>query len=92
MLTDEQQRFLELSKKSELLKQELKEVGAEIETLLGSIGVGTHFQDPADNTVFEVIKPTGRFVSFPSFGYNRTKREGERSGTLSVKRASELGY
>ena len=92
MLTDEQQKFLELSKRSESLRSELKELGSELEGLLKTIGIGSSFQDPTDNTVFEVVVPNGTFVSFKSVDYDRTKREGEKRGSLSMTRAKELGF
>jgi hypothetical protein len=92
MLTDQQQRIVELTKEREALKERLKESKEELNALLTEAGVGTHFQDPSDGTVFEVIVPTGTFISFDTIGYNRTKREGERAGTLSMKKAKELGY
>ena len=92
MLTDEQKSFIELSKKAESLKNELKELGPKLEELLNQIGVGSSFQDPTDNTVFEIVVPRGTFVSFKTVDYDRTKREGESKGSLSVKRAKELGF
>ena len=92
MLNDQQKRAIELTKQRENLKEQLKKSGEELELILTELGVGASFQDPTDNTVFEVIVPTGTFISFKSIDYNRTKREGERAGTLSVKRAKELGF
>lgn len=92
MLTNEQKKFIELSKKAEGLKNELKELGTEIDSLLTIIGVGKAFQDPEDGTVFEVIVPKGTFVSFKTIDYERTKRAGEARGSLSMARAKELGF
>lgn len=92
MLTDEQKKFIELSKKIENVKNELKELNSEVETLLTTIGVGKAFQDPEDGTVFEVVIPKGTFVNFKSVDYERTKRSGETRGTLSMARAKELGF
>lgn len=92
MLTDEQKRFIEVSKKIESLKNELKELGSEVEELLTTIGIGKAFQDPEDGTVFEVVVPNGTFVSFKTVDYERTKRAGEARGTLSMARAKELGF
>lgn len=92
MLTDSQKAFIQLSKKQEKLKEELKENGKKLEELLLELGEGTSFQDPTDKVVFEVVIPDGRFISYPKISYNRTKREGERAGSLSVKKAKELGF
>ena len=92
MLTDEQKKIIELSKHRELLKEQLKTSSEELETLLLEVGVGTSFQDPADNVVFEIVIPKGSYTYYNHIGYDRTKREGERSGALSMKRAKELGF
>jgi len=92
MLTDQQQKIIELSKHRELLKEQLKESSEKLEALLLEEGVGKSFQDPTDNVVFEIIVPKGGYTYYSHVGYDRTKREGERSGTLSLKRAKELGY
>jgi hypothetical protein len=92
MLTDEQKKFVELSKKMENLKNELKELSSEVEAVLISIGVGKTFQDPEDGVVFEVTIPTGTYVNFKKIDYERTKRVGESRGTLSMARAKELGF
>lgn len=92
MLTDAQNKVLELSKQMEGLKDQLKETGTQLEAALTELGVGEHFQDTADNVVFRVCVPKGRYVAFPTIGYDRTKRDGERQGSLSMKDAKELGY
>lgn len=92
MLTDEQKKFIELSKKVENLKNELKDLNSAMEDLLTTIGVGKAFQDPEDGTVFEIVTPKGTFVSFKTVDYERTKRAGEARGSLSMARAKELGF
>jgi len=92
MLTDQQQKIIELSKHRELLKEQLKISSEELEALLGEAGIGSHFQDPTDNVVFEIVIPKGSFTYYSHIGYNRTKRKDEKSGALSLKRAKELGY
>jgi len=91
-MTDLEQKFIQLSKTYEELKNSLKETGVELEELMTELGVGTHLQDPNDGTVFEIVKPSGTFISYKSVSYDRTKREGESRGSLSKKRAEELGY
>jgi hypothetical protein len=92
MLTDQQKRVIELSKQREVLKEQLKTSGEELDSLLSEVGLGTSFQDPEDKVVFEVVIPKGVFISYKTIGYDRTKREGERAGSLSMKRAKELGF
>jgi hypothetical protein len=53
--------------------------------------IGTHFQD-TDGTVFEIDAQEWKSVRMETFAINRTRREGEAKGSLSEKRAKELGY
>lgn len=92
MLTDEQKKFIEVTKQLEAIKEQRKEIGSQLEELANQIGVGSSFQDPEDKTVFEIVVPEGKYMYFDKIDYNRTRREGERSGSLSLKRAKELGY
>lgn len=91
-LTDEQKRVVDLSKQVELIKTQLKEASAQLEESLLAVGVGKSFQDPEDGTVFEIVVPKGTFISFKTVDYERTRREGERNGSLSLTRAKELGF
>lgn len=91
-MTDQQQKFLELSKRYEALKEEMKAIKPTLQELMLEIGEGNHFQDPSDGTVFKIVKPTGTFIQFDPISYERTKRVGETKGSLSMKKAEELGY
>jgi hypothetical protein len=92
MLTPEQEKFLEIVEKYESLKKQLKELKPELSRYLTEIGVGTYFQDPSNKVVFKVKKPTGTFVEFPEIGYDRTRKEDEKKGSLSKKEAVEQGF
>jgi len=91
-MTEAQQTFIEMSKRYEALKEEMKALKLIMTESMIEIGVGKHFQDHVDNTVFQIVKPTGTFISFDDIGYERTRREGEAKGSMSMKRANELGY
>ena len=65
MLTDQQKRFIELSKEREAMKDRLKESKEEMNQLLTEIGIGSTFQDPKDNTVFDTVTMS------PASGGNR---------------------
>ena len=91
-LTESQQKFVDISKEVENLKEQLKTKGEELEKLMAEIGLGTMFQDSSDGTVFEIVIPSGTFISYKTIGYERTRREGEKSGKLSLKRAQEAGF
>lgn len=92
MLTDEQKEVVRLSKEVELKIEELKQLNSKLDEALTVVGLGSSFQDPTDNIVFEIVIPKGQFTSFRHIGYERTKRSEERAGSLSVKRAKELGF
>ena len=91
-MTDAQQKFLEISKRYEVLKEEMKALKPTLQELMFEMGEGAHFQDPADGTVFMIAKPTGTFISFDPISYNRTKKVGENKGSLSMEKAEKLGY
>lgn len=79
----------------DLLKPEIdkyyEDLQKAIEAVHAEVGVDGMFQ-AADGTVYQIVKPTGTFVTFKDLGFLRTKREGERAGTLSVKKAEEAGF
>jgi hypothetical protein len=91
MLTDTQKRYIELEKKKELYKQFIEELKEVTEELVQEVGLGGHFQD-AEGTVYQAAKAVGRFVHFDDYEIKRTRREGERSGSLSLTNARDLGY
>lgn len=93
MPTDAQNRFLELSKKYEKLKEEFKAIKTEMHEVLEEIGVGEYFQDPSTKLVYKVEVPQGTFISFDKIGYKRTKTAEEHgSGKLAKKEAQEAGF
>ena len=85
------QQFIELDKKKEEVKKFFEEYKAAVEAVVQEIGVGGHFQDP-DGTVYQTAIPEGKFVAFDKFTINRTRREGEKRGDLSLTKARDLGY
>jgi len=86
------EKVLELIKQYENLKRQFKELEPTLIEALTEIGIGKHFQDEETRAVYEIIEPARTFISYKKINYNRTKLEGEVKGTLSVKRAKELGY
>lgn len=85
-------KFLELSKKYEELKEQMKVVSEELNQEMLNLGVGSHFQDPETKLVYEIVKPTGTYIDYKEIGYNRTKKPEESKGSMSKTRAVELGY
>lgn len=87
-LTDAQRRLVELDlRKPEITAyyEELEQVTAAV---AAEVGVDGYFQAP-DGTVYKLVKPSGAFVTYKQFAFERTKREGETRGTLSMKEAKD---
>lgn len=91
MLTDTQIKYIELEKKKQEYKTFLEQFKEVTEQLSKEMGLGGHFQD-AEGTVYQVYEAEGRFVHYDKFEVKRTRREGERAGSLSITKAKELGY
>lgn len=91
-----EKRYLEetlitLSLQKEKLKKEMEETNAKLDEVLKGLGLGHMFQ-AQDGTVFRVSKPTGTYISFREIDYDRTRREGEKSGSLSLTDARNAGF
>lgn len=91
MLTEKQQKYIELEKKKQEYKVFLEEFKVATEALAKEMGIGGHFQD-AEGTVYQIHEHLGRFVYFDKYEVKRTRRNGERSGPLSLTKAKDLGY
>lgn len=91
MLTDAQKKFIELEKKKEEVKAYFDQLNQAVEEVAKEIGVGGYFQDQ-EGTVYKIVVPEGKFVYFEKLSYERTRRAGEKSGSLSLKEAREKGY
>lgn len=88
-LTEAQRRLVAL----DLRKAEIIAYYDELESTLKAIaeesGLNSYFRDD-DGIVYKITIPDGKFVSFKPYDYVRTKREGERAGTLSMKEAATV--
>lgn len=87
-LTAAQKRLIELDLKKPEIKayyEELEKVIAEVAT---EIPLNGYFKAD-DGTVYKIVKPTGTFVTFKAVDFERTKREGETRGSLSMKEAKD---
>ena len=91
MLTETQAKYIELEKKKEEYKLFLEELKETTLKLKEEMGMGGHFQD-AEGTVYQVHDALGRFVHFDKIEIKRTRRAGERSGSLALGAARDLGY
>ena len=92
MLTVTQLKYIELEKKKEEYKAYLEELKETVEKLTDEMGIGGHFQDLHTGCVYQVADHKGRFVHFDKHEVKRTRKEGERSGSLSLTAARDLGY
>ena len=62
-----------------------------VSELVAEMGIGGAFQD-SDGTAYQTAECEGKFVYFDKFEVKRTRRAGERAGSLSLKAAKELGF
>lgn len=85
-------KTIELIEKFEAIKEKYKTLKVELQSKLQTLGVGFVFQDPTNNVVYQIKAPTGTFVNFDPIGYDRTKKVNEKKGSLSIKKAEELGF
>lgn len=90
-MTPTQKKFVQLDKKKAEYKEFVQEYTETIKQLVEEAGTGSHFQDE-EGTVYQVEECDGKFMYFDKFEVKRTKRVDEQRGTLSVKKAQELGY
>jgi len=90
-MTDAQKRFIELEKKKTEIKKYFEDLAEATQAVADEVGVDGHFQD-AEGTVYQIVIPAGKFVTFDKISYQRTRREGEKKGDLSMTKARELGY
>jgi len=91
MLTDKQRRFVELDKKKAEQKEFAEQYSLAVKELIEEQGLNTAFQD-GEGTVYQTAECDGKYVYFDKFEVKRTRREGERAGSLSLKAAKELGF
>jgi len=90
-MTESQIAFVKLDKKKTECKKIFEKYKESIQSLVDEMGVGGNFQDD-DGTVYLIDECEGKFVYFDNFEVKRTRREDETRGSLSIKKAKELGY
>jgi hypothetical protein len=91
-MTDQEKRFFELAKYYEQLKEQMKKVRSELDTVMEGLGVNTYHQDPETMAVYRISVPNGTFVEFKTISYDRTKLGSEARGSLSKKEAEDNGF
>lgn len=90
-MTDSQAKFVSLEKKKEEVKKFFEELKLSIEAVQAEIGINGMFQDN-EGTVYQVVIPEGKFVTFDKISYIRTRRLNEKRGDLSMDKAEAAGY
>jgi hypothetical protein len=87
-----QTKFVGLAKKYEELAKQIKQLNIELGDTMRQLPIGELFQDPSDGVVYRTIYPTGTYVEYKNIAYERTRREGEQKGSLSMKEAEAAGF
>ena len=90
-MTEAQKRFVALEKQKDQIKKFFEELKLATEAVKAEIGVDGYFQDN-EGTVYKVVIPEGKFVTFDKISYVRTRRLDEKRGDLSLKEAEAAGY
>jgi hypothetical protein len=90
-MTEAQKKFVELEKKKESIRKYFDELKEAVEIVSREIGVNSYFQDE-EGTVYKIVEPEGKFVSFDKISYVRTRRPHETRGDLSLKEAESAGF
>ncbi len=91
-LTQNQINFIKAWNGAEQAKIAFEEVAKATEAVIAENGIGSMFQDPLSGCVFKMVEPDGRWVKFEKFGHVRTRRNGEKQGTLSLTEAKAAGF
>lgn len=90
-LTDLHRKLIELDRMKANIKKFFDDYKSTTEALVKEFGIGHSFQDE-EGIVYQLAEQEGKYVSFDRYTVERTKRPGEERGTLSVKKAQEMGY
>lgn len=90
-MTEAQKRLVELDRKKAEIKKFFEEYEAAKEAVRQELGLDKYWQDE-EGIVYKLTKPTGRFVQYEETALERTRRKGERAGTISLKEAKEAGF
>ena len=91
MLSETQKKFIELEKQKADHRKFFEDLKEATQAVADEIGLEKMFQDD-EGTVYQTVIPEGKFVSFDKIGYVRTRREDEKRGDLSLKKAREAGF
>jgi hypothetical protein len=90
-MTEAQQKFVALEKQKEQVKKYFEQLKEATESVAKEVGINGYFQDE-EGTVYKIVEPEGKFVTFEKISYVRTRRMDEKRGDLSLKEAEEAGF
>lgn len=90
-MTEAQKRFVALEKQKEEIKKYFEQLKEATEAVAKEVGINGYFQD-LEGTVYKIVEPEGKFVTFERTSYVRTRRPHEKRGDLSIKEATEAGF
>jgi hypothetical protein len=90
-MTEAQQKFVALEKQKEQVKKYFEQLKESTESVAKEVGINGYFQDE-EGTVYKIVEPEGKFVTFEKISYVRTRRMDEKRGDLSLKEAEEAGF
>ena len=92
MVTEIQQKAIGLINQIEILKEQLKPLQKELDETIAQIPVGEMFQDETTKIVYRIATQKGTYIEFKHLIYQRTRKEGESKGSISIKEAEEKGF
>jgi len=90
-MTEAQQILVQLDQKKPEIDAYYEALEAAIIAVQDEIGTDGMFQAD-DGIVYQIVKPSGTFITYKDLNFIRTKRADERAGSLSVKKAQEAGF
>jgi len=90
-LSEAERRIVALDRLAPSIKQYYEARREALDAIIAERGIGHYFQD-GDGIVYKTAEAEGRFVYYDRYEVRRTKRAGERAGTLSAKDATEAGF
>lgn len=90
-MTEAQKRFVNLEKKKAEVKRFFDELKEATQDVAKEVGINGYFQDN-EGTVYKIVEPEGKFVTYEKISYVRTRRQDEKRGDLSLTEAESAGF
>lgn len=87
-----QEDAIALIEKIEAQREETKKLQEELTGILEVLPLGELFQDEKSKIVYRAAEAKGQWVTFYRIAYERTKKEGEKAGSVSMFDAKAAGF